>query len=58
MGIGDRAKNEAQNLVGKAKKVTGEARGDKPLKEQGKRDQKKSQLKKAAENVKDALKKK
>ncbi len=57
MGIGDKAKHEAENVAGKAKEVGGEARGDKPLKNKGKRQQAKSQLKQAGENVKDAAKK-
>ena len=58
MGIGDKAKHEAENVAGKAKEAGGEVRGDKPLKNKGKREQSKSQLKKAGENVKDAVKKK
>jgi uncharacterized protein YjbJ (UPF0337 family) len=58
MGIGDKAKHEAENVAGKAKEVGGEARGDKPLKDKGKRDQAKAQLKQAGENVKDAARKK
>jgi uncharacterized protein YjbJ (UPF0337 family) len=57
MGIGDKAKHAGENVAGKAKEVGGEARGDKPLKNKGKRDQAKSQLKQGAENVKDAVKK-
>jgi uncharacterized protein YjbJ (UPF0337 family) len=56
MGLKDKAKNTAQNLAGKAKKTTGEATGDKNLKDQGKTDQGKSSLKDAGENVKDAFK--
>ena len=58
MGIKDKAKHEAENVGGKAKEVGGEVRGDKPLKNNGKREQSKSKLKKAGENVKDAVKKK
>ena len=58
MGVGDKAKHEAENVGGKAKEVGGEVRGDKPLKNRGKRQQSKSKLKKAGENVKDAAKKK
>jgi len=56
MGIGDKAKHEGQNLAGKAKEVVGRARSDKPLENEGKRDQKKSQLKKAGEHIKRAFK--
>jgi len=58
MGVKDKAKHEAENVGGKAKEVGGEVRGDKPLKNKGKREQSKSKLKKAGENVKDAVKKK
>ena len=58
MGIGDKAKHGAENVAGKAKEVGGEIRGDKPLKNKGKRQQTKSRLKQAGENVKDAAKKK
>ena len=58
MGVKDKAKHEAENVGGKAKEVGGEVRGDKPLKNNGKREQSKSKLKKAGENVKDAVKKK
>ena len=58
MGIEDKAKHEAENVGGKAKEVGGEVRGDKSLKNKGKREQSKAKLKKAGENVKDAAKKK
>ncbi len=57
MGIGDKAKHEAENVGGKAKEAGGEVRGDKPLKNKGKRKQSKAKLKKAGDNVKDAVKK-
>ena len=56
MGIGDKAKHEGENVGGQAKEVAGEVRGDKPLKNKGKREQWKSKAKKAGENVKDAAK--
>jgi uncharacterized protein YjbJ (UPF0337 family) len=58
MGMGDKAKNTAENVGGKAKEAGGEVRGDKPLKNKGKRQQSKSKLKQAGENVKDSVKKK
>jgi uncharacterized protein YjbJ (UPF0337 family) len=58
MGMGDKAKNAADNVGGKAKEAGGEVRGDKPLKNKGKRQQSKSKLKQAGENVKDSVKKK
>jgi uncharacterized protein YjbJ (UPF0337 family) len=57
MGAGDKASNAAQDLAGKAKEAAGEARGDRPQKNEGKREQQKADLKKAAEHVKDAGKK-
>ena len=39
MGIGDKAKHEAENIAGKTKEAAGEVRGDKPLKNKGKRQQ-------------------
>jgi uncharacterized protein YjbJ (UPF0337 family) len=57
MGAGDKAGNAAQDLAGKAKEAAGEARGDRPQKNAGKREQQKADLKKAAEHVKDAGKK-
>lgn len=56
MGIGDRAKHEGQNLVGKAKQLAGRARRDRPLEMEGKRDQNKAQLKKAGEHIRRAFK--
>jgi uncharacterized protein YjbJ (UPF0337 family) len=56
MGIGDRAKHEGQDFVGKAKQLAGRARRDRPLEMEGKRDQNKAQLKKAAEHIKRAFK--
>ncbi len=56
--MGDKAKNTAENVGGKAKEAGGEVRGDKPLKNKGKRQQSKSKLKQAGENVKDSVKKK
>lgn len=58
MGIFDKAKHEAQNAAGKAKQGAGRTRGDKPLENEGKRDQKTSHLKKAGDHVKDAFRKK
>jgi uncharacterized protein YjbJ (UPF0337 family) len=56
MGIGDSAKHEGQNLVGKAKQLAGRARRDRPLEMEGKRDQNKAQLKKAGEHIRRAFK--
>lgn len=56
MGLGDKAKNTAEDLKGKAKETTGEAKGDDQLKAEGKTDQSKSSAKQAGENVKDVFK--
>lgn len=47
--------NKAEELGGKAKEVVGKATGDRNLEAQGKADQTKSNLKQAAEKVKDAF---
>lgn len=57
MGIADKAKNAAEDLAGKAKEVIGDVTNDDSLKAEGKKDQAKSSIKDAGENVKDAFKK-
>ena len=57
MGTDDKADNKAEDLGGKLKEGIGKATGDDNLKRQGENDQRKSSLKDAAENVKDAFKK-
>ncbi|MDN4643127.1 CsbD family protein [Arthrobacter sp. PsM3] len=56
MGLGDKIHNAATKLTGKAKEATGKATGDKHLKNEGKGDQVKANLKQAGEKVKDAFK--
>jgi uncharacterized protein YjbJ (UPF0337 family) len=56
MGLDDKLKNKAQEAKGKAKEGAGAASDDQRLKNQGKDDQIKSNLKQAGENVKDAVK--
>lgn len=56
MGIGDKAKNAAEDLKGKAKEALGDAKGDDKMKAEGRGDQAKADTKKAGENVKDAFK--
>ena len=53
----DKAKNEAQNLIGKAKEAVGRVTGDRSTENRGKADQTKSHLKGAGEKIKDAFKK-
>ena len=58
MGIADKAKNAAEDLVGKAKEAVGDAKGDDSLKAEGQKDQTKASVKKkTGEDVKDVFKK-
>jgi uncharacterized protein YjbJ (UPF0337 family) len=56
MGITDKVKNAAQDVAGRAKEQAGKVTGDKDTEAKGKKDQTKSSVKKAGENVKDAFK--
>lgn len=56
MSTGDKFENKAEELRGKAKEGIGKATNDQELEAQGKGDQVKSNLKQAAEKVKDAFK--
>lgn len=58
MGLFDRLKYQRQNVEGGAKRGVGRLRGDKPQENAGKRHQTASELRKAADHVKDALKRK
>lgn len=57
MGLDDKTDHKTDDLRGKAKEAVGKATGDDALEAQGDRDQRKSSLKQAGENVKDAFKK-
>ncbi|MDO9378487.1 MAG: CsbD family protein [Nocardioidaceae bacterium] len=57
MGLGDKIKNTAEDLAGKAKEAVGDVTNNDELKAEGKADQAKSSTKQAGENVKDAFKK-
>ena len=50
----DKAKNKAEELVGKAKEVVGDAAGNENLKAEGQKDQSKADVKQGGEKVKDA----
>ena len=54
----DKAKNKLDELGGEIKEAVGKVTGDTSTKNEGKRDQAKSNLKDAGEKVKDAFKKK
>lgn len=56
MGLDDKIKNAAQDIVGKAKEAIGNATDNDKLVAEGKADQAKADAKKAGENVKDAFK--
>ena len=56
MGNEEKADAKTDKTRGKVKEAAGKATGDDALKNQGKRDQSKSDLKQAAEKAKDAFK--
>jgi uncharacterized protein YjbJ (UPF0337 family) len=56
MGIIDKVKNAAEDAAGKTKEALGKVTGNKDTEGEGKKDQTKSSVKKAGENVKDAFK--
>ena len=57
MGLSDKIHNAATKLTGKGKEAAGKATGDDRLKNEGRGDQVKANLKQAGEKVKDAFKK-
>ncbi|MEV4602818.1 CsbD family protein [Amycolatopsis sp. NPDC049253] len=52
----DKAENKAEELKGRAKEAVGDATGNEQWQAEGKAEQGKSNLKQAAEKVKDAVK--
>jgi uncharacterized protein YjbJ (UPF0337 family) len=56
MSATDKVKNTIDDAQGKAKEGLGRATGDRSTENEGRRDQAKSDLKNAGENVKDAFK--
>ena len=56
MGLADKAKNKVEELGGKAKEGAGKATDDDKLKNEGKGDQAKGNVKQAGEKVKDVFK--
>jgi uncharacterized protein YjbJ (UPF0337 family) len=55
MTVMDKARNTAQELAGKLKKLTGRATGDRRLAAEGRTDEASGHLKQAGEHAKDAL---
>jgi uncharacterized protein YjbJ (UPF0337 family) len=51
----DKAKNKAQEVGGKAKETVGNVTGDESIRDEGRSDQARSNLKDAGEKVKDAF---
>jgi uncharacterized protein YjbJ (UPF0337 family) len=56
MSATDKAKNAIEDVEGKAKEGLGRVTGDRDTENEGRKDQAKSDLKDAGENVKDAFK--
>lgn len=56
MGIGDKIKNKAEELVGQGKEKTGEATDNDDLRAEGQADQGKAGLKQTGEDIKDTFK--
>jgi uncharacterized protein YjbJ (UPF0337 family) len=56
MSATDKVKNTVDDVAGKAKEGLGKATGDRSTENEGRKDQAKSDLKNAGENVKDAFK--
>jgi len=56
MGLSDKISNAAGEVKGKIKEVVGKATRNRNLEAEGKADQAKAKLKKAAEKVKDKIK--
>lgn len=55
MNLGDKIKNKAQEMTGKAKESAGESTGNPELKREGERDQAGAGFRQAGEHAKDAL---
>ncbi|MBH0115275.1 CsbD family protein [Salinibacterium sp. NG253] len=55
MSASDKIENAAEDLTGKAKEAAGKATNNEKLEAEGNADQAKASLKKAGENVKDAV---
>jgi uncharacterized protein YjbJ (UPF0337 family) len=56
MGTEDKARNKAEELKGRAKETAGSATGDRDMRDEGREDQAKADVKQAGEKIKDATK--
>ena len=56
MGVDDKAKNKAEEVIGKAKESVGDETDNERLQEEGQADKAKAKAKQAGEHVKDAAK--
>jgi uncharacterized protein YjbJ (UPF0337 family) len=56
MSATDKVSNKIEDVAGKAKEGVGKVTGDRSTENEGRKDQAKSDLKNAGENVKDAFK--
>ena len=56
MGNDDKVANKTDSTLGKAKEKVGDATGNDSMKNEGKKDQSKADIKQAGEKVKDAFK--
>ena len=55
MGIADKARNQAEELAGKAKAAMGDATDNRDLEAEGRAEQSEANAKQAGEDIKDAL---
>jgi uncharacterized protein YjbJ (UPF0337 family) len=55
MATENKIANAVDDVAGKAKEAVGRMSGDREIEDEGRRDQAKSKVKKAGENIKDAV---
>lgn len=56
MGIGDKIKNKAEEMLGQGKEMAGDATGNDELRREGQADQAEAGVKQTGEKVKDTFK--